>query len=112
MKVQQRAVEDFESKLDISNIVAIQTHVILLIHLFLNKEQLLLFRHQHDRALTYQKKSIIDETSSDSESPKRLSPMTRGKRTDAFKKLSGYRVNSKLDQNLLVGMFEDPPKKS
>ena len=38
--------------------------------------------------------------------------MTRDRRADAFKKLRGYRVNSKLDQNLLIGMFEDPPKKS
>ena len=112
MKVQERAVEEFESKLDISNIVAMQTHVILLIHLFLNKEQLLLFRHQHDRARTYHLKSIDDETSSESESPKRLSPMTRNKRTDAFKKLCGYHVNSKLDKNLVIGMFKDLSKKS
>ena len=38
--------------------------------------------------------------------------MTRSKRADAFKKLLGYRVNSKLDQNLLLGMFRDPLKGS
>ena len=50
MRLQERAIEQFENSLDIRSIVKTRIDLSILLRSLLSKEQLLLFRNQHARA--------------------------------------------------------------
>ena len=52
MRLQERAIKQFEHSLDIRSIVKTRIDLSVLLRSLLSKEQLLLFRNQHARAFT------------------------------------------------------------
>ena len=52
MRLQEKAVEQFEESLDIRSIVKTRIDLSILLRTLLSKEQLILFRNQHARAFT------------------------------------------------------------
>ena len=52
MRLQEKAIAQFEDSLDIRSIVKTRVDLSILLRLLLDKEQLVLFRNQHARAFT------------------------------------------------------------
>ena len=78
-----------------------QTNLDILLGLLLNREQMLLFKHQHVRA------SILNQAASSSSGDEGESsqPTPYQEEVSSFDKLLGYQVGSELDRKLISGMF-------
>ena len=90
--------EEFESKLDINNIVGDQMSLARLAYILLSKEQILLMRHQNDQAFV----------KADQKSGRnlKLTPMKPKYRKKSFEKINKYCVKSEIDKRLVLGMFQ------
>ena len=78
-----------------------QTNLDILLGLLLNREQMLLFKHQHVRA------SVLNQAASSSSEDEGESSQTTPYQEEvcSFNKLLGYQVGSELDHKLISGMF-------
>ena len=124
MRLQQRQFESFESQLDIRNLVGMQTNLKLLLDILLNREQLILFRNQHERTAVFKDMSSSDDQQDTVQSAKndsddedeigqerppksaKRSKKKKGAKFDDFTVLRGYHIGNDIDRRLLKGMFE------
>jgi len=81
-----------------------------------NRKQMLLFRHQHGRAVTNDEDELGNEVRGGSQDEKEfterllkfnlVSQMTAEKQKSAFNELEGFKIDSELSRKLLLGVFE------
>ena len=67
--MQDKVFDQFESLLDVTGFVSMQTNLAILIKLLMTRKQILLFKYQHDRALTQYKKPQSSSSSGEDGNP-------------------------------------------
>ena len=103
----------FEHQMDVRSLAATNINFMTLLHLILNREQMLLFWHQQERVVTQyeseeKEKRINDEEEFNNSLLKfnLASPLTDINLEKAFKELEGFKIDSELSRKLLLGVFD------
>jgi len=116
-RLRKKAFEHFDHQLDIRSLAATSINFKTLIHLMFNRKQMLLFRHQHERAVTNDEDELGNEVGGGSEIVQAFSESllkfnlvgsmaAAEKQKSAFNELVGFKVDSELSRKLLLGVFE------
>ena len=118
MRLQEKAIEQFEDSLDIRSIVKTRIDLSILLRSLLSKEQLVLFRNQHARAFTAHNLAS-----------QKMDPEPVGEQDDGllgldfiemtedpasfsmtFDRIKGYSIQTDLDRKLLLGVWKHEPE--
>ena len=115
MLLQEKAIELFDSQLDILSIVKTRFDVSILLRSLLNKEQLYLFKNQHARAF-----ATYDPSNSSHFEPEPVyeheatmqdlnfveMPQDADASAKASQEVKSYQIQTDLDRKLLLGIWE------
>ena len=123
IKLRKKAAARFEELLDIRSFVSVHTNLALLLSMLLSNEQLMLFQNHRAHAILQKRKKDDKGTAKSSDRQRkdiikkalgssqglpelRLGNKSSEQLKEGFKQLLGFNARSKLDQELLAGIFD------
>ena len=121
--MRKKTATRFEEHLDIRSFVSVHTNLALLLSMLLSDEQLMLFQNHRAHAVLQKRKKNEEGTAKNSDPQRkdiikkalgsfqglpelRLGSKNSEKLKEGFKQLIGFSARSKLDRELLAGIFD------